>query len=99
MDKKKVLVAGTLILGAITFAGGDLNLSSEIPVCGTKIVEKYEKDPQNEVGAIIDKISENERQIEKEYNSPERNWEEIQRLTKEGGRLKGDLEYLILSRN
>lgn len=99
MNKKKLLFIGTLILGAITFAGGDLNLSSEIPICGTKIVEKYEADPQNEVRTLIGQINENEKQIEEEYNSPEKNWDEIQRLTKEGGKLKGNLEYLILSRN
>lgn len=99
MSKKKVLFIGALMLGTVAFAGGDLNLSSDIPVCSEKIVEKYTNDPQNEVKEIIHRISKNESLIQEEYNKKDRNWDEIQRLTREGGKLKGELEYIILSRN
>lgn len=97
--KKKVLLISFLMWGVVAFAGGDLNLSSDIPVCGTKIVEKYQKDSQNEVRGLIDKISENEKLMEIEYNKSDKNWEKIQILTKKGGELKGELEYIVLSRN
>lgn len=99
MSKKKVLFIGALMLGTVAFAGGDLNLSSDIPVCSEKIVEKYTTDPQNEVKDIIHRISKNESLIQEEYNKQDRDWDEIQRLTREGGKLKGELEYIILSRN
>lgn len=99
MNKKKILFIGALMLGTVAFAGGDLNLSSDIPVCSEKIIDKYSTDPQNEIRAIIDQISENEKLIEDEYSKANRDWDEIQRLTKEGGKLKGKLEYTILSRN
>lgn len=99
MSKKKVLFIGALMLGSVAFAGGDLNLSSDIPVCNQKIVEKYTTDPQNEVKEIIHRINENETLIQEEYSKEDRNWDEIQRLTREGGKLKGELEYIILSRN
>ena len=99
MSKKKVIFIGALMLGTVAFAGGDLNLSSDIPVCSEKIVEKYTTDPQNEVKDIIHRISKNESLIQEEYIKQDRDWDEIQRLTKEGGKLKGELEYIILSRN
>jgi len=99
MSKKKVIFIGALMLGTVAFAGGDLNLSSDIPVCSEKIVEKYTTDPQNEVKDIIHRISKNESLIQEEYSKQDRDWDEIQRLTKEGGKLKGELEYIILSRN
>ncbi len=99
MSKKRILFIGALMLGSVAFAGGDLNLSSDIPVCTPKIVERYDTDPQNEVRDIILRISENENLIQEEYSREDKNWDEIQRLTMEGGELKGELEYIILSRN
>lgn len=99
MSKKEILLLGLLLLGTLTFAGGDLNLSSEIPTCSEKIVDKYQGDSQTDVKALIVKIRENEKLIEDEYQKPQKDWSEIERLTKVGGELKGQLEYLILARN
>lgn len=99
MSKKRILFIGALMLGSVAFAGGDLNLSSDIPVCTPKIVERYDSDPQNEVKDIIQRISENENLLQEEYNREDKDWDKIQRLTLEGGELKGELEYVILSRN
>ena len=99
MNKKEILFIGSLILGTLTFAGGDLSLSTDIPLCEKKLAAKYEKDQKNKVREIINEIAENERLIEVEYNKDEKNWDEIERLTKIGGELKGELEYIILARN
>lgn len=99
MSKKNILFIGSLILGTLAFAGGDLNLSSEIPICSEEIVKTYENDQQNQVTDIIEMIRKNEVLIATEYKKPEKDWDEIKRLTKIGGELKGKLEYIILARN
>lgn len=93
------LTACLLLLATATFAGMNLNLSREIPVCTEEVITMYEDSDQPNIKAIVEELKGIEAELIIETEKTEKDWDSIKELTERAGELNGQLEYIVLSKN
>ncbi|WP_319371848.1 hypothetical protein [uncultured Ilyobacter sp.] len=93
------LSACLMLIASAAFAGMNLNLSKEIPVCTEEVITMYEDSSQPSIKAIVEELRVVEADLIKENEKSEKDWDSIKLLTQRAGELKGKLEYIVLSKN
>ncbi|WP_321329631.1 hypothetical protein [uncultured Ilyobacter sp.] len=93
------LSACLLLIATAAFAGMNLNLSKEIPVCTEEVITMYEDSSEPNIKAIVEELRVVEADLIIENEKPEKDWDSIKVLTQRAGELKGKLEYIVLSKN
>ena len=93
------LSACLLLIATAAFAGMNLNLSREIPVCTEEVISMYEGSTQLSIKAIVKELRVIESDLARENEKTEKDWDSIKVLTQRAGELKGKLEYIVLSKN
>ncbi|ADO84284.1 hypothetical protein [Ilyobacter polytropus] len=93
------LSACLLFIATAAFAGMNLNLSKEIPVCTEEVITMYEGSSQPNIKAIVKELRVVEADLIKENEKSDKDWDSIKVLTQRAGELKGKLEYIVLSKN
>jgi hypothetical protein len=93
------LSACLLLLATAAFAGMNLNLSREIPICTEEVITMYEDSDQPNIKSIVDELKVIETKLSKEAKKNEKDWDSIKKLTQRAGELNGKLEYIVLSKN
>ncbi|WP_319200670.1 hypothetical protein [uncultured Ilyobacter sp.] len=93
------LSACLLLIATAAFAGMNLNLSKEIPVCTEEVITMYEDSSEPNIKAIVEELRVVEADLIIENEKPEKDWGSIKVLTQRAGELKGKLEYIVLSKN
>ena len=101
MMRKNILPlsACLLLIATAAFAGMNLNLSKEIPVCTEEVITMYEDSSEPNIKAIVEELRVVEADLIIENEKPEKDWDSIKVLTQRAGELKGKLEYIVLSKN
>ncbi len=93
------LSACLLFLASAAFAGMNLNLSREIPVCTEEVISMYDGSSQPSIKEIVEELKVIEADLIRENGKSKKDWDSIKTLTQRAGELKGELEYIVLSKN